>query len=384
MLSRKYLVRFDRYRQSIIDIYKANGKSLDPTGADREIIANFTSEMMFNEKGNTLERFINEVNSEDRNAISQFIHDFISWLKARLKGEKASFEITRLENRFAAVLRNVDNTNAQKNNTTNDGDVQYALRIGAKNDVEKALNNKNYTEDVYLTESSPSIIASQKGVRNLPMLMKASHIRENVFTEQEAKKIGLKVNKNINYHGLGKDLFLKIIDGLDKVTLAYRGTKNAKDSSRRENCFLLISQYKDANGNTVNVPVYIDEVGQYNRVFIETNKIATVFGRDNFNEYINREIVNGNLVRIKNKSIQASELTSPINASYSKNAFSNPNVSQDTPEVNTHYTQESENYSSLEQNNDGNSYSFEITPEQDAEYQIYVESWNKESAQKNG
>ena len=83
------------------------------------------SEMLFNEKGNTLERFINEVNSEDRNAVSQFIHDLISWLKARLKGEKVSLKIVKLENRFAAVLRNVDNTNAQKNNTTNDGDVQY-------------------------------------------------------------------------------------------------------------------------------------------------------------------------------------------------------------------------------------------------------------------
>ena len=84
------------------------------------------SEMLFNEKGNTLERFINEVNSEDRNVISRYIHDFISWLKARLKGEKVSLKIVKLENRFAAVLRNVDNTSAQKNNTTNDGDVQYS------------------------------------------------------------------------------------------------------------------------------------------------------------------------------------------------------------------------------------------------------------------
>ncbi|MBQ1284453.1 MAG: hypothetical protein IIY18_05630 [Clostridia bacterium] len=64
---------------------------------------------MFYERGNTLERFINEVNSEDRNAVSQFIHDFISWLKTRLNGEKVSFKIIRLENRFAAVLRSVDN-----------------------------------------------------------------------------------------------------------------------------------------------------------------------------------------------------------------------------------------------------------------------------------
>ncbi len=123
---RSHPARLGQYRQSIIDIYEANGKTLDPTAADREIIANFTSEMLFNEKGNTLERFINEVNGEDRNAISRFIHDFISWLKARLKGEKVSYKIIELENRFAAVLRNVDNANAQKNNTTNDGDVQYS------------------------------------------------------------------------------------------------------------------------------------------------------------------------------------------------------------------------------------------------------------------
>lgn len=78
------------------------------------------------------------MNSEDRNVISQFIHDFISWLKVRLKGEKVSFKIIRLENRFAAVLRNVDNANAQKNNTTNDGDVQYEYG-------RKKLDRKNKT-----------------------------------------------------------------------------------------------------------------------------------------------------------------------------------------------------------------------------------------------
>ena len=91
--------------------------------------------MLFNEKGNTLERFVNEVSGEDRNAVSRFIHDLISWLKARLKGEKVSLKIVKLENRFAAVLRNVDNANTQKNNTTNDGDVQY--EYGRKNLTEK-------------------------------------------------------------------------------------------------------------------------------------------------------------------------------------------------------------------------------------------------------
>lgn len=213
--------------------------------------------------------------------------------------------------------------------------ISYSLREGAKDDVERALSDTKYRDDVYLTESSPSIIASQKGVRNLPMLMKASHIRENVFTEEEAKILGLKVDEHTHYHGLGKDLFLKIIDGLDNVNLAYRGTKNANDPSRRENYFLLISQYKDAKGNIVNVPVYIDEKGQYNRVFIDTNKIATVFGRDNFFAYIQKEIKKGNLVRIKNRSTQASERTALIAGGYSKNAPNDPNVPQSTEGVNT-------------------------------------------------
>ena len=98
---------------------------------------------------------------------------------------------------------------------------------------------------------------------------------------------------------------------------------------------MLISQYKDVNGNTINVPVYIDEKGQYNRVFIDTNKIATVFGRDNFSEYIQKEIKNGNLVRIKNKSTQASERTALIADGYSKNAFYDTTIPQKAENVNT-------------------------------------------------
>ena len=221
-----------------------------------------------------------------------------------------------------------------KNTATEDG-VKYQLKVGAAADVEKALKDKNYRDDVYLTESSPAVIANQKGVRNLPMLMKASHIRENVFTEAEARQRGLKVDKNINYHGLGKDLFLKIIDGLDDVQYAYRGTKNADNPSRRENYFLLISQYKDGDGNTINVPVFINEQGQYNRVFIETNKIATVFGRNDMLAYLQREVKKGNLVRIKNKSTQASERTTPIVAGYSLNASVDTTVTQKSPSVNS-------------------------------------------------
>ena len=217
---------------------------------------------------------------------------------------------------------------AQKNTT--EGDVRFALREDAKTEVKTALTNKHYNQEIKLTDSSPSILLAQKGVKNLPMMMKASHIRENIFTEEEAKKKGFKVNKNINYHGLGEELFYKVIDGLDEVKEAYRGTKNAENSERRENYFLLISQYTDKDGNIINVPVYINEKGLYNRVFIDTNKIATVFGKNEFRKYIREQLNKGNLVRIKNRSIQTSESTSPINADYGENT-SKDSIHQNNP-----------------------------------------------------
>lgn len=235
--------------------------------------------------------------------------------------------------------------------------VSYSLAPNAEETVEKVLNDFSYRDDVYLTENSPSIIASQKGVRNLPMVMKPSHVRENIFTEQEASEKGLKVDGSINYHGLGKEKFLEVVSGLDNVTLAYRGTKNAENPARRENYFLLFSQIKDSKGNTINVPVYINETGHYNRMFIDTNKIATVFGRENFREYINKEIKKGNLVRIKNRSIQASERTAPIAGGYNENASINDSVSQDNTVVNSNSMNLSEKYSQNSEKADGGRYS---------------------------
>ena len=113
---------------------------------------------------------------------------------------------------------------------------------------------------------------------------------------------------NTHYHGLGKELFLDVIRDLDDVTLAYRGTKNAEKSEIRQNYFLLISQHSSDKG-TINVPVYINEHGLYNRVEIDTNKIGTVFGRKNLKSFLEQEVRKGNLVRIRKRSSLVSGLT---------------------------------------------------------------------------
>lgn len=194
--------------------------------------------------------------------------------------------------------------------------AKYSIREDAPAKIHKAVTDKSYQGDIRLTDTSPSLMLGHKGVRNLPMMMKASHIRENILTKQEAAKLGLNTGKGINYHGLGEEVFKKVIDSLDDISVGYRGTPKAKDPSRRENSFLLISTVKDNGRNTIVVPVYINEMGSYNRVFIRTNKIASVYGKSNLNEYIKREVARGNLVRIKKRSPAISESSAPIAVDY--------------------------------------------------------------------
>ena len=338
----EYAAAVERERQS----RSAKGDAQGAAGAEAEVIADWVGENLYN--GDIGTGFARMIRNMDRGAAVQFqaILDGFRQTLGLTKSYRQAAALRSAERAFAEVLDS-DYSSANEYTAAETGDGgKYALRTGAREEVERVLDGEQVRGDVQLTDTSPAIIVEQKGARNLPLMMKASHIRENVFSESEARERGLQTGKKIHYHGLGKDLFLQTIDGLNDVTVAYRGTKNADDPTRRENYFLLVSQYKDADGNIINVPVYINETGQYNEVFVDTNKLATVFGRENFYQYVDRQVQNGNLVRIKRKSTQASERTGSLPDGYSKSALSNTKIPQNGSGVNTQSMQNSENNSS--------------------------------------
>lgn len=230
-----------------------------------------------------------------------------------------------------------------------DGNIRYSLSANAAEEIKKALADKNYSSEIKLTDTTPTIMLGHNGVKNLPLMMRATHLRENILTEAEAKKMGLPVNEHKHYHGLGGALFLKVISGLDDVKEAYRGTEKSHDSSRGRNYFLLISEQTDTDGNSINIPVFINETAKYNNVFMDVNKAATVFGREQLRKYINSKLADGSLVRIKRRSTQSSEVNADIASHYRKSASSIDNsVSQNDPIVNTQSMQGIEKDSSDE------------------------------------
>jgi len=266
------------------------------------------------------EAFIQNVD-RDINVLGTF-RDLFRKIKNSLAISLTNSEKAKLDNAVMAIEKYMRGENQKS------ADKRFHISVTASDQIDDALADKNYRQEIKLRDYTPSVLV-EHGARNLPMLMKASHLRENIFTKQEAAANGLRVNAGINYHGLGKSLFMQVIDSLDNPQRVYRGTKNADNSSRGENYFLIISTVKDKDGNQINVPVYIEQTGIYNNVFIDTNKIATVFGKTNINDYINREIKKGNLSQIKRKSSLSIKGLSPIESALDKTTSTN-NVSQTT------------------------------------------------------
>ena len=283
-------------------------------GIEEEVIADLVGDYLF-----TDEKFVENLLATNEKVFKGVWNEIKYFVKISTAGSEQQEKFLEAQRAFERAY------NARGKAS---GGTQYSLSQNARSELKKVLQDTNYRNEVLLRDETPAIMLSQKGVRNLPMAMNASHIRENVFTEEEAKNLGLRVDDNTHYHGLGEDFFLKVIDGLDNVKEAYRGTKNAKNPMRGENYFLLVSEFTDDNGNTVNVPVYIDEHAQFNRVFVDVNKISTVFGRDNFRDYIARQVQNKDLVRIKNRSTQTSERDTLIVPGYGEDASNDTSLPQ--------------------------------------------------------
>lgn len=220
--------------------------------------------------------------------------------------------------------------NKEKLNTNPRSKTKYHISENFSAEIDKALNNKLPSNtQVKARDYTPKILVNN-GVQDLPMLITQKHIKSTVYTLQQAKSLKLPV-KNINYHGLGKELLIKAIDNLDNPQAIYK---------TNDNNYLIVTEFKDRNNKEIIVPIQINAQGRYNSVFIDENQIKSVYGRNNLKNYIE----NNNFTEIykKNKELDFNEGIQYSNvANSSKNSISSAKLDVNT---NTKYSiPESEN-----------------------------------------
>ena len=130
--------------------------------------------------------------------------------------------------------------------------------------IDNVLKNINERNPVRLRDYTPQVLV-ENGVKDLPMYENPSHIRKNILTKKEAQKLGLATSIRNHYHGLGKELYIKIINSLDSPRVIFKN-KNNKD-------YLILTTVKDNNNSNIIVPIEIETITKINIFNIDINCI---------------------------------------------------------------------------------------------------------------
>lgn len=256
-----------------------------------EVIADISGQLLGNQE------FINNLSIKEPSLFKK-IYNKIKELANKITGNsKESAFIKDLKKQWESAYRNTSNEQAVSN--VNEG--KYHLSKNALKEVNDTINNPNTDIDsmVKLRDYTPEHLVSV-GVKDLPMLVRKGHLRENILTSAEAKNKGYSI-KGKHYHGLGIDTYMKAIDSLDNPISVYQYTD--KGNYSKDN-FIVLTEVKDNSNNNIIVPIEIHRKGQYNKVEIDTNRIKTTYGRETIN-YFNSMVKTGNLIEIYNKKRSA-------------------------------------------------------------------------------
>ena len=202
-------------------------------------------------------------------------------------------------------------------------------------EIDAALNGSmSPHSQVKARDYTPSVLV-ENGVKNLPMLITQKHVKSIVYTEDEAKRLGLDMSSKNHYHGLGKELLMRVIGSMDDPLEIYH---------QGNNDYLVITEFHDNNGENIVIPVKIDGKGTYNGVYIDENQILSVYGRRNLERYLSQN--NFKCIYKKGTALNPGRQLPGISSSLTERFPASVNtISQSEDNVNTHDMQISEKYS---------------------------------------
>ena len=319
-----HAIETDSMKKLIIDYASKNSEfnqaleSLKQTyginDVSSEVVADISGQLFGNQE------FINSLSMEQPSIFKKIYNKIIELANKITGNSRGALFIRDLKNKWENAYRNTTMEQAIDNISSN---TQYHISQNASIDIDNVLNDINERNPVRLRDYTPDILV-QNGIKNLPMYENPSHIRKNILTAKEAQNLGLSVMPNDNYHGLGKDLYIKAIDSLDNPRVIFKNKSN-KD-------YLILTTLKDNSNNNIVVPIEIETNTYANRVKIDTNRIKSVYGRKNLNTCIKNNINQKELIKIYEQKKEQGTGIIPAASSFSANNItqSNLNVNSST------------------------------------------------------
>jgi hypothetical protein len=255
---------------------------------ENEVTSDLVGEYIFND-----EEFIKKLSTSQPNVFTK-IYDYVKHLyKTVTAGSQEARDLEKVKYRFEqAYKENVKDIKLDTNFSLSENALQEVSDVvnQTREDSEKSL-----TQFVKLKDNTIKSLVDY-GVKDLPMLERSGHIRENILTEEQAKKLGFST-KNKHFHGLGVKTYLEIINSMDNPIGVYQYTNNGNYDN---NNFIVVTPVEINKTNYI-VPVEINQKGQYNQVEIDYNKIKTAYSKNN-TDYIQNLLNQGKIKEIFNGS----------------------------------------------------------------------------------
>lgn len=137
--------------------------------------------------------YIGARNAEAATGIKGFLNRILNKLKGKPSAQEAYDLLS--ESQRALIDGMEGRTEAEESSK-----AKYQLSDNAREDVHYAVTHPSKGGYIRLRDITPNVLV-QIGIKDLPMHMKASHIRENILTDAEAKKLGLP--QMIRQHSMG-------------------------------------------------------------------------------------------------------------------------------------------------------------------------------------
>lgn len=157
-------------------------------------------------------------------------------------------------------------------------------------DVDKVLNGTYKDSHVTLLDDTPKIL-QQIGFPNKPILMTSKHVYLAINNSGKYK------DNNDHYHNLGKKLFLDIPKLLQSPILVF------KNHNKNDEIILVVNAV-DKNNNPIILPIKLSGSGRQNFIQVGANIVKSAYGKNNFQNYIDKNVKEEDILLIENKKIR--------------------------------------------------------------------------------
>ena len=236
------------------------------------------------------------------------VHDVVQKIRQTLRrdGSAALTERQReafrdLESRLDGLeltLREAIGTAEAESTAAGNGEAKYEISrtLGSELDQVLAGTFPALNNDIYIGNTS-KFLTDEIGISNFDVTMPPRKAYSAMVTEEQARKAG-RYEAGMNYHGLGKNGLIEVLNASETPIAAFADTPGEK--GKRANRIVLVTD-KIISGQNVAVIEELETKGHRSGQRIDANKVITSYNRATLVHDIMQAAADGRLLALDEK-----------------------------------------------------------------------------------